>query len=352
MTLLFIDGFSHYDAYDFAGKWSAGVSISDGISLTGGRRGGGSAPLAYSFDYLRKSVSSPTTVIAGFALKISALPSTSISIFETNSSTAYPNGRQVGVQLNTDGTISLRNSAGTQLTGGLSTVAITPGVWCYFECKFVYSTTVGTAEVRVNGASIINISGVSTLHGVGTFPTRVEVTNGSNYAYNGGIVVEVCDFYLCDGAGSANNDFLGDVRVDHVFPASDGTPLEFTTSSGANHYALVDDQIASLSNYVTDGTAGHRENFAITPFSAVVSSTILGVQATARIYMDTGSRTAGVAAKSSATTVDGTAVSINTAANVDQATAVMKVFEKDPNGNIDWTLAAVNAAQYGVKTVT
>jgi hypothetical protein len=353
MALLFFDGFSHYDVFDYAKKWgSAGISVPDGISLTGGRNGGGCAPLVYSFDYLRRGVSSPTTLIAGFALKIDALPSTAVTIVETNSSTAYPNARQVGVQLNTDGTISLHNSAGTQLAGGLSTFAIEPGEWCFFECKFVYSTTVGEAVVRVDRTEIINITGVSTLHGVGTYPTRIEVTNGSNYAYGGGILIEICDFYLCDGAGTDCNDFLGDVCVDYKFPISDGTPLQFTTSAGSDHFELVNDQVSSLTNYVTDSTAGHRENFAIGAFDALESTTIFGVQVTARVYTDTSTRTVGVAAVSNGTTVDGTAVSVGTAANPDQSTAVMKVFEKDPDGNIDWTLAALNAAQFGVKTVT
>ena len=90
------------------------------------------------------------------------------------------------------------------------------------------------------------------------------------FSNDGGAIPYFDDLYVCDGSGSVNNDFLGDVRVVTVRPNGAGGSTQWTPDSGSN-YARVNETISGEdSNYVEDGTSGHEDRYAYGDLSGVL----------------------------------------------------------------------------------
>ncbi|HUR18887.1 MAG TPA: hypothetical protein VMZ51_08140 [Acidimicrobiales bacterium] len=89
------------------------------------------------------------------------------------------------------------------------------------------------------------------------------------------------DFYCCNGAGSTNNDFLGDTTVHKLLPNADGDTNLWVGSDGnsTSNYLLVDENSPSASDYVESGTltATDLYNFENLP-GGVSGRTVFGVE--------------------------------------------------------------------------
>jgi hypothetical protein len=75
------------------------------------------------------------------------------------------------------------------------------------------------------------------------------------------------DFYVCDGTGATNNNFLGPVTVRTLFPDGDDT-AKFSVTGNANystHYEQLNDNHEShpTTDYVEDGTTGNRDIYTL-----------------------------------------------------------------------------------------
>jgi hypothetical protein len=82
-----------------------------------------------------------------------------------------------------------------------------------------------------------------------------------------GARVEIDDLYILDGAGSVNNDFLGDQAVRRLKANGNGTTNTFTGSdadSTDNYLLVLDDNPDDAGSYSgSDGTIGHKDLYAI-----------------------------------------------------------------------------------------
>lgn len=350
MSLLFIDGFSHYGTDAYVRKWDNGSSLDADLDFTGGRRGGGCAYMHSFTDNLAKTFpgGAAATVIVGFAIKVESLAADEKSIldFETGSGTV-----QTSVIINTDGTLAFRRGGTTILTGGTSSYVIPLGEYVYLEAKITFSQTLGVAVLHADGVEIVNAATSQATLTEDDTVVRLRFSNSpDDYSTPGDY--RFCDFYLCDALGTTNNDFLGDCRVDTLFPDADSTPLDFTPSSAVAHYTLVDGAAASLTSYVGGGTVGHRENFSMSPLPALSVPTVFGVQVVSTSYMDTGARTVANAVKSGATTTDSSTSSVATSTWAPWANMTTSIFAVDPNTSAAWDAAGIDAASYGVKVAS
>ena len=72
------------------------------------------------------------------------------------------------------------------------------------------------------------------------------------------------DIYVLDDAGSDNTDFLGDCRVETIFPDADGNENDFTASPAVSNYLNVDDGGSpdDDTTYNWSATATDRELYA------------------------------------------------------------------------------------------
>jgi hypothetical protein len=153
------------------------------------------------------------------------------------------------------------------------------------------------------------------------------------------------DVYVLDDAGSDNTDFLGDVRVETVFPDADGAANDFTrVGGGSNNYEAVDDGLTpdDDTTYNHSSTAADEELYGFAALTGSVG-TVFGVcvKMLAR-KEDAGHRLVRTIARSGTTQSESGDQGLGI-----QYKFVDHIYENDPDGGADWDEAAVNAAQFG-----
>lgn len=151
------------------------------------------------------------------------------------------------------------------------------------------------------------------------------------------------DFVLMDDSGSTLNDFIGDCRINTVYPTSAGDTTQWTPISGSN-FDNVNDSPANDAVYNSDHTAGNRDLYNVGDLGAV---SILHVSTLYRLVnSDAGSRQVKTIAKVSGTVYDGPTVSPSTT-----VLYFTSDFTVNPATGLQWTYTEFNAAQFGVETV-
>ncbi|MFC7541032.1 hypothetical protein ACFQU2_18360 [Siccirubricoccus deserti] len=106
--------------------------------------------------------------------------------------------------------------------------------WIYYELKVsLTSTTAGSWSLRRNGQVVQAQSGVATLVNAADAISAVIVEigiAGSTLPYIDQHF-DIDDLYVCDGSGSALNDFLGSVRVRSLKPTANNS-VAMTPNTG------------------------------------------------------------------------------------------------------------------------
>jgi hypothetical protein len=159
--------------------------------------------------------------------------------------------------------------------------------------------------------------------------------------------VYVDDYYACDIQGSTNNDFLGDVRVQAVFPNGNGNYSQLTNDLGnmTNNYTHVDEADPNDdTDYVESSNAGDKDTYTYQDLPTT-TGTVYGVQVmTYAKKTDSGSRTIRNLARLSGTDADnGSDIALPSG-----YTYLPSIFETKPGGGA-WTITDVNNAEFGVK---
>ncbi len=342
MSLLFIDGFDHYATADITKKWNAILGAAS-INASSGRRGGGALRTASYAQYVSKSFTAGASFVMGASFKFSSFTGLVFAqaIFALFDSATT----QCELRANTDGSLSVTRN-GTALTAGTSTNIMLTNAEYYIEWKVTIADSIGanSCKVRVNGVDWITVAtGQDTKNTANASATSVRV--GQTTSPPTGITLDTDDFYLCDQSGSTNNDFLGDCRIDTLYPTSDGNYSQFTCSTGSSHFALVDEATPNTTDYNDGAAVNDRDSYGMGNLAALASQTVYGVQVNAAILKDdAGSKSAATFVRSSSTNGDGASAALGTS-----QVYVSQVFETDPNGAIAWTETTVNAMEAGVK---
>jgi len=338
MSLLFIDGFDHYVTADLVKKWSS-VAGSPTVAAASGRRGGGALSVTAGNYYVTKTFTAGASFVLGFAFNAALLPTANRVMAEFKDAGTT----QCDLRLNTDGTLSVTR-AGTALTNGTSTNTLSIGTYYYIEWKVTIANSIsaGSCKVRVNGVDWITVATSQDTQATAN-ATANSVSIGTTGAI--GTTWLYDDFYLCNSAGSTNNDFIGDCRIDTIYPTSDGNYTAWTPSTGTDHYALVDETAPNTTDYNSGAASGDRDSYGYGNLPALTSQTVYGVQVNAALLKDdAGARSAGTMARSGTTDSDGAGVALSTG-----QLYVSEVYELDPNTSTAWTETTVNAAEFGVK---
>lgn len=336
MSLIFCDSFDHYATADITKKWKSASAANAAITATGGRRNGGYANLQNTlYTAMLVPLSNVATVICGFGFN----PATSITgqiLLFTDSTTV-----QCSLRWNTDGSLSFYRGNASTLLGSSAAGLVPTAQWSHIEVKVAIHNTTGTVEVRVNGSAspVINLTSQNTRSTSNNFATGVSPTAVSGFS-----ATYFDDFFVCDTAGSTNNNFLGDCRIDALFPNGDGNYTQFTPSTGTTHYTLVDESTPNTTDYNDGASVNDRDSYAMGNLSALTSQTVYAVQTNVAVLKDdAGSKSVATFIRSSGTNGDGASVPLSTS----QA-YVSQVFETNPNGGGAWTESTVNAAEVGV----
>jgi len=248
---------------------------------------------------------------------------------------------------NTDGRLQVFR--GTHLSGGGTSLGssavglISDQTWYHVAFKVLLHDSAGTIDVELDGVNVLTLTGQDTKNGgtktvFDTFWVRGCQTGGS-------AAIHFDDIYVANALGTVNNDFLGICRVDHLLPNADSTPEEWDRSTGTDSFALIDeadpngdtDYISSdVLNEVTQVGFGNLTD---------LDHEIYGVQLSSYARKDDS----GLASYRHAISSDGN-VDVGPDRALTEAYVVYAdVFELDPDGDIAWTAAQVNAAEARVE---
>lgn len=164
---------------------------------------------------------------------------------------------------------------------------------------------------------------------------------------NGASSADFEDLYICDGSGSINNDFLGDMRVDCYLPNGNGNSSQLvgSDSNSTDNYQLVDETSQNGdSDYVQSSTVNNKDTYAVADMSHTPAN-IFGTQLNMIAKKDdSGTRSICSVCRSGGTDYDGDTQALGTT-YVDYR----QIRETDPATSSAWTRSNLNSAEFGVK---
>lgn len=340
--LVFCDSFDHYATANLLAKYS---TISQSPTIGGGGRFGNRLNCSSSNNSafaVKNLGANYGTLISGVAWLLgsggSAHGAIEMAGFRDSGTT------QIGWGVNPTGTISIYKGTGVIATSTdvLPTLA---GVWYYIELKVVFAAS-GSVELRVNGVTWLSFS-ADTTQTANNFANQFWMRGVSSQ--QGGCFFD--DLYVLNDTdsgvtGAPNNDFLGDCRVQAIFPNGNGNSSQLVGSDAdsTDNYLLVDETAPDGdTTYVQSNVVGEKDTYTydnLTPTTGVV----FGVQAIPwALKTDAGSRSLASVARLGTTEEDSAAKLLSTSYQY-----LPDIREADPDGN-QWTIANVNAAEFGVK---
>jgi hypothetical protein len=337
MALLWIDGFEGYGASSNPTTISARYPYSgslDHSTIMPGRITGYSwgATANYSPYISTPVLTTNPTLISGCAFLFTTVGSYTILSFYDNAT--------LGINVTftstaPNSTIVVKLGAATLAT--YTNFLLATYTWFYVEMKVFCHATSGTVEIKLNGTTVITLTGINTKAGSDSYHTAANIALWYGY---------VDDFYVCDGSGSAQNDFLGTCRVLGIFPNADTDVEQWTPSTIGAHYQLVDENPPNTSDYVESPTQGQIDLYRYP--SLIGSGTIIGLQVSTTVEIATGTSMVIEAPIISHGVTDlGPDTTVTGATYVD----VRHVSTTDPYTGLPWTVANLAAAQIGIRVM-
>jgi hypothetical protein len=337
MTLLFFEGFENKEP---AGR--AGMSYDRAVSFVTGRTSG-SAMTCATTSATQLSIpvvsSAVDTWIFSGAFRLDNLGSAAITLLSLVSSAS---GNQ--------GMVDIAGVTGAlRLTpGGVATIStdyvMQVGEWARIDLVSYPHVTAGFIQLWVNGVMIAEHTGrnSATTQSTEVASARIAVGNLNTTR------LSVDDVYLANGQGPAPyNGRIGDVRIESLVPSGNGSSSQFAGSDGnsVDNYALVDELPAVTTDYVT-GVAWQKDLYQYSNLSVPA-----GVVHAVQLHhvgnkLDAGAAELVPVHKLGATEHDDSPMGLGLTPVYGQG-AIRTV---DPDGN-PWTVASVNAAEFGYKVV-
>lgn len=342
--LRWMDGFDHYgtDAARLRDGVYAGannVSLVDTNPRTGERclriTGGNDCGVRRIFD------ADLVTAAVGYAMFLPSLPTDSKSVtlaqFRDNANEA-----QLTVCLSSTGQVIAK--AGTMAGGsviGTSAPCVYDSSYQHVEVKGVIGAA-GGVEVRINGVTVLNVTGVDTQPD-GTESTTAQVlVGGASTAITGfPPYMLVDDLYAWDTTGAANNDFLGDKKVYTRLPDADTPTADWVPATGLLQYPMLDNvPPLDSSEYIFAEEAATQTQVGLSELPGEIVA-ISGVQTYTRAF-----KTDAGDANLQVSVVSGVTVEPGLDRPLSQAPIwYTDVVENDPATGAPWLLADLNAAQ-------
>lgn len=239
--ILWADSFDHYGtttALMLDGSWA---EASGQISATFARTGAESYRI--TGNTIGRRVFGGAKVTSGVAM---ALYCTILPVAD-NTSAPFTfcdaaNVPQITITLDTTGILSCwrGNGSGSKFQtklGDTGVPVITANAWNHIEAKVKIDNSTGTVEVRVNGVTVLNLTGQDTqASGLAeSSQVRVEVTGAGVTGFY------IDDIIAWDTTTSFNNDFVGDRKVITDFPDADTADVAWTRSTGSSNFGVIDE---------------------------------------------------------------------------------------------------------------
>lgn len=345
MALLFMDGFDHYDDNEMGYKWDGSGQFAlpyptfYKIISTDPRRVGSNSMwvIGGTSQWVRKNINfGDSRCILGVAFRLDGLSASSYHFIDLKSPYV-----QFAVRLNADGSISAYKGDYNDVLLGTSSVGlIKPSVWQYIEINVFINNTTGSYEIRLNGANILSDSNID---------TQAASTDAITTILLGGTTsndIQFDDLYVCDGTGSSHNDFLGDCKVDTIFPSAAGNYSQWTPSGEASNYLCVDETVPNDdTDYVTTNISGEIDTYNFGNLIDFSGETIHAVALnTCKKKDDVGFMSSYPVIRIGASDYSGEVTSI-----YDSYLYQQEIWETNPDDSQAWEGEDINSGEYGIK---
>lgn len=339
MTLMFIEGFE-VDDHSLTAKWTSNANAAIGSA---GRFGGGNlqragSSTAFQVTKVVAAALEHATFVIGTAIDLVAGSATASVYFSSDNAAVV----HVEVRVNpVSRTIDVYRGVGTTLLGSSAVDLFPLTGYFYLEARAVMHDTTGSVEVRLNGGStpVINLTNVDTKN-AGTkavFDAFALRGSQSPPRYD--------DVYALNGAGSAPfNTFLGERKVETLYPNAEGDVQQFTPSTGTTHYTLVDEATANTTDYVYSDVVDNVEVFNLPSLSGS-GGTPDAVQT--HLYAaksDTGARSMNDVLRIGGTNYNGPDKVLTTGYQ-----SYFELYTVNPATGVAWTAADIAALQVGAR---
>ena len=215
--------------------------------------------------------------------------------------------------------------------------------WFHFEARILIDPAAGVVDVWVNGHSAIHLTGANTRVTAQSWANEWRV-NGDTYTIGNGI--RCADLVVYDGQAGVTGP-VGDVRVQALMPTGAGTYTQYSTLVGAatQWQAVAESPADDDTSYIGSATAGQISSFATADLTPTSGTVVAVAVSHTDDKDDAGSRTVAGFARLGA--VDRAAAG---QAVTNSYLVYQDVMETDPN-SAAWTIANVNAAEFGVKEI-
>lgn len=348
MALRFFDSINHYASATAPKKgWTFGAGQTT-VEASLGRNGSGAIQVTTTAALPTMGASAPisgvsgTTAIVGFAFKVSAVTRDRdydiLTIF--NGST-----EQITVTLSLSGTLSVRRGTRTGTVLGTTATTLGTATWYFLELKVLFSDTVGTYDLKIDGTSAVSGSSADTVVSGAAWSGIAFRIQSQNAGSGNQPTFLYGDVYVCDGSGGSENDFLGDHAVDRLLPSTgNGTNTAWSLSTGSDHGALVDENPMNESDYVYTSTINAVDTFNYPAMA--LGGTVKAVQ----VVLFAKAAVAGVRQLTATCVISGTTYAHGTPQVLGSDwTCYRFVFLVSPATGIAWTTAEIDGAEFGAK---
>lgn len=327
--LLLMEGFDTYGTGNWINKWS---NQSGTIGATG-RNGTNGLRTTGAFYLTHPLVANKQELVVGFAFKISANKSWELVQFRDGSTV------QLGVNLDATGQILIKRHTATIKSTGYNVLLNT---WYYIEFKGKIHQSLGEWEVHINGGYVDSGVGDTQQTGLAA-ATNVNIPF---WAFGSG-TADIDDIYIFDTEGSVNNDFVGDVSVEAVFPDGVGYVTDWVgvPGGGANYDKVDELDPDDDTTFVVTSGVGKMDSYDFGTLAALSGSVYaLQVNIWAR-KDDVGDRQINAIVRPTSTTYSG-----DVPKALGEAYGYFTFqFDTNPQTAGYWTIAQVNASEFGIK---
>ena len=285
-----------------------------------------------------------STWIVGCAMRLSApYTADADAQYYTGAPNGYPiigfldNGTlQMHIQTDHRGQLIARQGAVIKGGGGM----FLPNRWTYIEVK-VFFSAVGFVEVRQDGVLVASAYGFNNGLSSHFYANQIQFANPSVQ----GVGYTLDDIYVCDGLGGSFNDYLGEIRYDTARPIAPGAHTDFVSSTFGLNWQNVDETTPDNdTSYNSSGTVTAMDTFPIATLATTATPLAVSLNSVATKDTFGGHQIKNVVRQGSTDYVPGVAHTIGSTYN-----CFSDLLTTQPDGAGGWTVAALNAAQFGVK---
>lgn len=246
------------------------------------------------------------------------------------------------MNFDTTGRVRLSTRAGGVIATSTNPV-ITANGWYHIEAKLVSGVgATDTFEVRIEGVAVLVVAardlGVESLY-------QVQIGT-PNFVGSGGSATDIYwkDFFIWDGSGTHNNDFVGSVIIYDLTTTAD-VALNWTPVGGPDGFSILDNAPPNDAIYLqapNPAPAAYKASHSALPADVTSVKAIMTMVRAAK--SDGGDANLQVGMISDPSGAPATVLGANRPITIAQ-TYWRDVFETDPKTSASWLPSAVNASQ-------